>query len=1014
MSEYTTFKKPLQVKLADNTVLFAYGKGNVHVLVYDGEEKLNVTLKDVFYVPKIQHKLLSLPSITEKGVEVQFKGQSCKILINDKVYSIGHKHGKLYKLNSEPDHSCCFGSTGAIDDNVLWHHRYGHLGYDNLKLLCSKSMVNGMTLNTQEQIVRECEGCAVGKQNRQPFPKKSTHHSTEPLELIHSDVCGPMNIASVGGSRYFVTFIDDYSRYTAVYMMKNKSEVFQKFKEFVALSENSTGKRVKRLRSDNGGEYASEEFLKYCKMHGILKEDTIPYTPQQNGTAERMNRTIMETVRSILHHAGLPTCFWAEAVSTAVYIRNRSPTTCLKEKTPYESWHNEKPNVSNLKVFGCNALVHIPDQKRSKLDKKSMLCTFVGYPSGSNGYKLYNPETKKMIRSRDVIFMESSFGNRLLEKERGPEELTTNEETNIESGIVHFKNANADDDGDNAEEHGVAEEQPGRPQRNRVAPERYGSITGEWWNYATLAAADVDEPRHMNEALKGKNAQQWKDATDNEYNSLMKNDTWELVDLPEGRNLVGCKWLFKVKRKEDGSVSRYKARLVAQGYSQEAGEDYDEVFAPVAKYNSIRSVLAIANQLDLEVHQMDVKTAFLNGNLNNEIYMQQPQGYEDKNQPHKVCKLRKSLYGLKQSARCWNMTLDRYLKESGYVQSTADPCIYCKSENKSGKNSLIMIAVYVDDAIMASNDMAMLTSEKLNLSKMFEMEDLGEIHYCLGMSVKRDRKAKVLMINQKTYLENVLKKFGMQDCKPISTPMEVTARYEKLADDEKTVNIKEYQAMIGSLTYASISTRPDLSAAVGALSQFMTKPGQQHLKGIKRVLRYVKGTLDYGLRFDCSSNEEFNLYGYSDSDWAGDVSTRISTSGYIFRLGGATISWKSKRQATVALSSTEAEYIALCAASQEVVWLRRLLASMGLQQKEPTTLNEDNQGTIALSKNPKSHARTKHIDIKYHYVREVVEREEIELVYCSTDKMIADILTKGLPKPKFEELRSLMGVKSFI
>ena len=1016
LSDYQSFRNPLQVKLADNSVLLSYGKGNLHLSVFDGTEKVNITLSDVLFVPKIQNKLLSLPSMTEKGAEVRFKGQSCKIMINDKVYSIGHKHGKLYKLNSEPEESCCFGSTNENDASLsLWHYRYGHLGYDNVKMLYNKSMVNGMNVNSQEEIDRKCEGCAYGKQNRQPFPKKTSHQSTHPLELIHSDVCGPMNVNSVGGSRYFVTFIDDYSRYTAVYMMKNKSEVLQKLKEFVQSSENFTGKRIKRIRSDNGGEYTSEEFTKYCKSRGIIKEDTIPYTPQQNGVAERMNRTIMETVRSILHHADLPLSLWAEAVSTAIYIRNRSPTSCLKEKTPYESWHNEKPNVSHFKVFGCKAFVHVPDQKRKKLDKKSMQCIFVGYPNGSKGYKLYNPETRKMIRSRDVIFVENSFQKTLLESGKESEELLSDAKDS-KSCDVSFKNIDdSDEDVDDEDNAQNAEEvQPQRPQRNRVAPERLGSITGEWWNYATIAVSDTEEPRSISDAFNGKNAEQWKDATESEYNSLLKNKTWELVNLPEGRNVVGCKWLFKIKRKADGSVSRYKARLVAQGYSQEAGLDYDEVFAPVAKYNSIRSVLAIANQLDMEVHQMDVKTAFLNGDLDNEIFMKQPEGYTDKKQPDKVCKLRKSIYGLKQSARCWNMTIDRYLKESHYIQSTADPCIYSKSENRSGKNCLIIIAVYVDDTILASNDVAMLTAEKIKLSKKFEMDDQGEIHYCLGMSIKRDRKAKVLMINQKVYLENVLKKFGMQDCKPVSTPMEASMRYEKLADEEKPLNIREYQAIIGSLTYASIATRPDLSSAVGVLSQFMTNPGPQHWQGVKRILRYVKGTLDHGLRFEPTIAEGLNLYGYTDADWAGDVSTRKSTSGYIFRIGGATVSWKSKRQAIVALSSTEAEYVALCSAAQEVVWLRRLLESIGFTQSAATILNEDNQGAIALSKNPKSHSRTKHIDIKYHYIRGAIEKKEIELAYCPTEKMIADILTKGLPKPKFEELRCLMGVEPLL
>ena len=326
----------------------------------------------------------------------------------------------------------------------------------------------------------------------------------------------------------------------------------------------------------------------------------------------------------------------------------------------------------------------------------------------------------------------------------------------------------------------------------------------------------------------------------------------------------------------------------------------------------------------------------------------------------------------------------------------------------------MIITLYVDVVVLASNDVQMLKMEKAKLKERFEMEDLGEIHHCLSMSIRRDRAAKELTISHKTYLESMLKRFGMYDCKPVSTPMETGRKHEKLADGETPLKTREYQAAIGSLTlvtYAAIATRPDLSSAVGVLSQFMSNPGQEHWLGIKRIFRYIKGTLDYSLKFEASSDEEFKLCGYADADWAGDVTSRKSTTGYVFQLGNATISWKSKRQTVVALSSTEAEYVALCAAAQETVWLRHLLASIRFKQKDATVVHEDNQGTIALTKNPKNHSRTKHIDIKYHFVREAVEKKDVRLVYCPIEKMVADILTKALPKPKFDELRRTIGVQ---
>ena len=372
LTKFERFSKPIEIKLADNSVLYSYGKGDVYITTYDGDRKVTILLKEVLYVPKIQHKLLSLSSMTEKGAQVEFIGQSCKIGINGKSCSIGRKHGNLYKLNRIPEsQDCCPGiADGKPDLILLWHNRYGHLGYDSILALKDKAMVNGMNIAIADGVDRKsCEGCALGKQHRQPFPKKSEHKSCRPLELIHTDVCGPMSIPSVGSSRFVVTFIDDYSRYTYVYAIKHKSEFFERFTEFVEQVENLSGYRVKSLRSDNGTEYSSQAFAEYCKIKGIKREYTIPYTPQQNGVAERANRTIMESVHSMLYHANLPLIFWAEAVSTAVYLKHRSPTSHLKDINPYECWYKEKPDVSNIKVFGCKSYVHIPDQMRGKLDK---------------------------------------------------------------------------------------------------------------------------------------------------------------------------------------------------------------------------------------------------------------------------------------------------------------------------------------------------------------------------------------------------------------------------------------------------------------------------------------------------------------------------------------------------------------------------------------------------------------------------------------------------------------------
>ena len=380
------------------------------------------------------------------------------------------------------------------------------------------------------------------------------------------------------------------------HLRSSKNEVLSKFKESVNLMENLTEHRVKIFRSDNRGEYESREFSEYCKSHGIKRETTVPYTPQQNGLAERMNRTIMDGVRSMLHHARLPLKFWAEAVSTAVYLRNQSPTVQLKEKTPFECFHKRKPEAYHLKVFGCNSYVHVPDEKRSKLDKNAIKCIFVGYSHKSKGYKFFSPTTNKMLSSRDAIFHENSFGNCEHADEKGIKEQHLLAERQKADNVMHFSSKDTETVNeeehelpieDNSTENNQLENIPRRSQGEITTPDRLGVIVGDWWNFASVAILDQGEPKSMNEAINSKNSKYWKEAAENECQSLLKNNTWELVERPKEKNVITCKWIFKVKRKADGTVDRYKARLVAQGYSQEEGEHYNDTFAPVARYSSI-------------------------------------------------------------------------------------------------------------------------------------------------------------------------------------------------------------------------------------------------------------------------------------------------------------------------------------------------------------------------------------------------------------------------------------------
>jgi hypothetical protein len=857
-----------------------------------------------------------------------------------------------------------------------------------------------------------------------------------------------MSTETFDKKRYFVTFIDDFSRYTAVYLIRNKDEVLAKFQEFVALVSNQTEKSIKILRSDGGGEYFSKGFDNYCKTSGILHQSSAPYTPEQNGVAERMNRTLVEMIRSMLHQQDTPLTFWGEALQTAVHIRNRSPSSAINGHTPFEIWHNRLPDISYFRIFWCDAYVHIPKEKRTKLEAKAHKCKFIGYSSIHKAYRFWDLEKKSIRISRDADFDEESVFLTIDSKSN----LSLQEKDNLREKSVCFtelpvfieqenENENADEffdapdliDGviDQVGEENIngVIDQVGEENINEVVdqvieqqqqheeqqidiilpqnierryPERIRNGPKRFWESGSARICQETEPKTLNEAKLRDDWPEWQEAVTTEYKSLLESQTWESVILPPGKNLVGSKWVFKVKENADGTIERYKARLVAQGFSQKFGIDYEDTFAPVVKYTSIRTILAIAAKRDMEIHHMDVKTAFLNSELKEDIYMRPPPGFETKDGT--VFKLKKALYGLKQSSREWYKLLADFLCSLGFKQSNADSCIFVKWENEM----LTIISVYVDDLIIVTDSQKILTEIRTDLKNRFKMTDLGELKYYLGLEISRNRTKKTLRISQEKYIRDILERFGMQDSAPMTTPLDPNP--DKIDKDAtKDMSSIPYRSAVGSIMYAMKGTRPDIAAAFSYVSRYLENPSWQHWMAVKRILRYLKGTLHYGIVYG-ENGGSLELYGYVDSDWGSDHLDRRSISGSLFKLYGAPISWQCKKQETVALSSTEAEYMAATLATQEAVWLRNLLQDMNFKQNEATTIFEDNQGCIKLSKDATDHSRTKHIDIKHHFIREKVENKIVKLEYVPTNENQADILTKGLNRIRFETLRSDMGI----
>lgn len=516
----------------------------------------------------------------------------------------------------------------------------------------------------------------------------------------------------------------------------------------------------------------------------------------------------------------------------------------------------------------------------------------------------------------------------------------------------------------------------------------------------------LNDPTTYEEILSRPDKDLWLKAMTEEYQSLMDNNTWDLCDLPKDRKPIKNKWVFKTKKDENGQIVKYKARLVIKGCSQKFGVDYEEIFSPVVRYSSIRYLMALSVKYNLDIDQMDAVSAFLQGELNDKIiFMSQPLGFHDKTQ--KVCRLNRALYGLKQSSRVWNQKLDAALKKFGLTQSNHDPCVY----NLFKESNILIVAIYVDDFVIFSNNMEMKTNFKKYLNQTFKMKDLGAAQNCLGIKIDRDRNRGVLYLSQKKYIQDILEKFNMKDCKPISTPMDINVKFDKSqglpSEEEKSYmqNIP-YREAVGCLMYLAQITRPDIYHVVHKLSQFNCNPTKDHWIAVKRVMRYLKGSINYKLTYTKDANDK--IIGYCDADWAGCTDTRHSTSGYVFIMQGGPISWSSKKQTCVALSSCEAEYISLSHATQEALWWD--LFQKEIDGETGIKMLVDNQSAICLASEQFYHPRTKHIDIKYHFVREAILKEIIAVSYISTQYQAADMFTKVLNLVKLNNNCKMIGM----
>ncbi|KAE8667725.1 hypothetical protein F3Y22_tig00112383pilonHSYRG00494 [Hibiscus syriacus] len=1011
-----------------------------------------LVLNDLLHVPSVTKNLLSVSKFArDNKVFFEFHAGSC--LVKDEVTGAvllkEQENAGLYQFitNAECLETC--HATVVEDFNSsnkkyqLWHKRLGHPAHPVLVQACKQV---GVMFTSRNNTVGNsiCVACRLGKSHKLPFNQSQTVYTT-PFHLIFSDVWGPAHIAS-NGYRYYVSFVDAYTRHSWIYLLKTKDQVLPTFRLFFSFIQIQFNATVKEVQSDWGGEYRSVSA--WLKSLGVVHRLACPHTSEQNGVVERKHRHIIESALVLMAQASILFKFWSYAVCTAVHLINRLPTSILQDRSPYEMLYTKKPDYNYLRVFGCCCFPHLRPYNNHKLSYRSSQCVFLGYSTQHKGYQSMDSDGRMFI-SRHVIFDEDFFpfaasssksGCKCALRRNGmkipiiggaqrvcmgKEARDVNPMVNAdESGSNSFNNLPEDADesevqpvtsGNNVADENVFAQQNSRgpdtssstrinegsnsnSRNDRGQCETLPPVTGHHMNSNSINEV---EPQNIHEALKDP---LWKDAVIVEYEALQRNNTCSLVSLPEGRTAVGCRWLFRVKRNADGSVQKYKARLVAKGFSQVPGQDFQETFSPVVKMSTVNVVLTIAARDGWSLRQVDVNNAFLNGELNEEVLMEQPQGFEKQatDGTRLVCKLQKALYGLRQAPRNWYSKLKNFMVDLGFQSSRADNSLFIKH---SGRTSTYVLA-YVDDIIVIGGKNEDVEQVVKMLGEKFSLKDLGTLNFFLGIEVKCVDGA--LFLSQKKYIMELLEKSRMIEATATHTPMVTSVKLSSNNAGSLLENAREYRSLVGSLLYAC-HTRPDIAYCVNKLAQFMHAPCEQHLVAVKRVLRYLRGTL--GLVF-FPKTEPFQLVAFADADWGSSVDDRRSISGTCVFLGGSMVQWCSKKQKIVSRSTTEAEYRSLADATSDIVWLEALLTDMKVQVQAASVVWSDNTSTIAMSANPVYHSRTKHVELDIHFVRERVATGQLQVNFVPSEHQVADGLTKALAKESFVKFRQRLGVLS--
>jgi hypothetical protein len=970
---YSTTLDDSSVSGLDNKGLKVEGKGDVLLTVKTlSGISITIQLLNVLHVPKSQVNLLSVArmitsSSGTKTGNTFFDGPSGpKVTLSSGSQLYLQVRKGLTWLEDVSTRNEVVSDFALVAATEM-HERLAHLNHHDVLKTAEEA---GITLT--DKSMSPCDVCILSKSTKKSVDQVAAPRTAGPGELIYTDISVSDTPDVVSSSKYAIVFVDDFSRVCAVYGLKEKSDAHIALKKLVAdWSTGVFGFRIVMssktvIQSDSESVFKDAVFRDQLAVLGYGQRFSPPHTQAMNGVAERKIGVLTDMARSMIRFADLPSTMWLLAMKHAAFIRNRSYSRSIGS-SPIKKLTSAVSDVSMLHVFGQPAYVHVEQELRSKWEDKSRHGIYVGYDCQSSASLVYFRDTRKIVVSYHVdILPFNHSNNNLVSSSTNTSLVDLNLSPNESSSALSSD--------------------------TRVNHIPDGPVTFTQPTVAqALSSADKDE---------------WLKAINSELSSLEENETWIKVprsSLSPSTRILPSKFVLKVKHKPDGSVDKFKARLVVCGNLQRDGLDYDEVYAPTVQRTTFRVLCALSAQYHLYMHQMDVVTAFLNPELDEGevIYMHLP-SVLTKDLTH-VYLLKKAIYGLKQAPRRWHHCLVTFLNSVNFSKSKADPCLFIRG---SILQDAIFVAVYVDDLLIVSSSTSLIDSFKKQIATAFRMTDGGLATFYTGVQIFQDIRGAV-SISQSQYVIEILKRFHMNDSKPMSLPLPCDSHYSKDMQSSPLSVDTPYRELLGSLNYASVLTRPDISTAVGMLCKFMQSPQEAHWTAAKHTLRYLNGNRDVSLSYRHSSSP-FILQGYSDASYAGDTDSRKSTSGYLFMLGGAAVSWSSKQQTIVATSTMEAELIAAWSAATELIHLRNLLRDLLCSQELPTVLHTDSQPVINSITSGSVTSRTKHVDIKYRSIEEHIKHGHLKLSYLPTADMPADLFTKNLPKEKFSQFRQFI------